>query len=139
MLFPYIPSLPMCPLDWNFYKAWVFPARSHKHSEKKNKQNLYSILIFWWERERMRECYTVTRHRNGYTCTSHLNGHSVQVWAGAGSGGWCIGDSVCAGLTDVDLSLRYLQCSRCNLSAGRKMHAWILCITCMNSIEIISI
>lgn len=67
------------------------------------------------EREKMREYFTVTRHRNGYTCSSHLDGHSVQVGAGAGSGGRCIGDSVCAGLTDVDLSLGDLQRSCCNL------------------------
>lgn len=108
----------MCPLDWNFYKAWVFLARSHKHSEKKLTKPIYYPKIFGEkerEREKMREYFTVTRHRNGYTCSSHLDGHSVQVWAGAGSGGRCIGDGVCAGLTDVDLSLGDLQCSGCNL------------------------
>lgn len=54
MLFPNIPSLPMCPLDWNFYKAWVFLARSHKHSEKKLTKPIYYPKIFG-EKERERE------------------------------------------------------------------------------------
>lgn len=54
MLFPNIPSLPMCPLDWNFYKAWVFLARSHKHSEKKLTKPIYYPKIFG-EKERERK------------------------------------------------------------------------------------
>lgn len=54
MLFPNIPSLPMCPLDWNFYKAWVFLARSHKHSEKKLTKPIYYPKILG-EKERERK------------------------------------------------------------------------------------
>lgn len=138
MLFPNIPSLPMCPLDWNFYKAWVFLARSHKHSEKNLTKPIYYPKIFG-EKEREREKENILLLQDTEMVT-HVQVTLMAIPFRSELALAAVADVL--GTVFVLVSLMWILVSgiSSDLAAtfrwGRKIHAWILC---MNSIQIISL